>query len=172
MADPVILSLPSEAVGIVDAIKTIFTSGLTYFDSKIYAFEDEFTLEDAGIFPFMNFDIADCKVVAAGNQSLQHFERHKYPIIIYFSVRNDIKSKIKRGSLISTDGVISGDRGLFDIFDDVLTLLKSDPTFGGVVDKCPYTPEFSTNVGQYQDGSFWIGRAAMIFEVYKDVCKI
>lgn len=172
MADPVIVTIKAEAVTIADAIKTAFLSGLTYFGTNIYAFEDEFTLEDSGIFPFMNINIEDAKITTAENANLQHIERHRYPVVVYFSVRNELKSVVKRGSQITTDGVLSGEHGLFDIYDDILGLLHSDPTFGGVVGRYPTAPEFSSNVGQYQDGSFWIGRAAMMFEVYKDIVKV
>ena len=171
MADPVIVTIKAEAVTIADAIKAQFlaAANLSYFDGRVTTFEDEMTLELAGAHPWVNINIEDVKIKAADNLDIRDYERHIYPVVLFFSNRAVCKADVKRGTKITTDGTPSGDPGLFDIYDDIQTAIKADPTFGGVVKRLPYSSEFASDVKQYQNGEYWVGRAAVMFEVYKDI---
>jgi len=84
------------------------------------------------------------------------------------------------GTKITTTGSQSGThtlwynpdinfKGLFDIYDDFRVLINSDRTFGDVVTNAPWRPVFGSDVQKHISGEFWIGRAIIILEVYKDV---
>lgn len=156
--------MSAEAIIIAKAIQGVFRTDdyLSFFkDEDIYIFEDEPALEARGIFPYMNIDIGDIKITGADNQDIRDVERHIYPIRLFFSNRNRIKKYIKMGT--------TGFYGLFDIHDIIRQVIKKDPTFGGVVSNVPWASDFGTQVFQYSEGQFWIGRALMLFSVYKDI---
>ena len=88
-------------------------------------------------------------------------ERRVYPIVILIGNRNKVKTLVKEGS-----GFF---KGLFDIYDDIKTAIYQDLTFGEVVREFPWRPDFATDVSKHGNGEFWIGRAMIIFELYKDV---
>lgn len=153
----------SEANTIITAIYNAVnnsTAIMTYIKS-LTMYEDIFTIEDSGKFPYINIDCEDIKIVDADNIDKRNLERHIMPVVFIFGVRNVKKSLIKKGD--------ASFKSLFDIFDDLKALIYSDPTFSKAVNSRNYRPDFTSDVSQQQDGQFWIGRAAMIFEVYKDV---
>jgi hypothetical protein len=172
MADPVILAVESEALEIAEAIQSVFRADadLSFVDdSDIYIFRDSMEIEALGMFPFVIINLDTCKITNADNQDIHDVERHKYPVQLLFSNRSVNRDDIIRGDLISTDGVLSGFYGLFDIHDVIRSVFHKDPTFGKVVKSGPYQSDFTTEVSYMQEGQYYIGRAQMVFEVYKDV---
>jgi hypothetical protein len=135
-------------------------AGLSYLKS-ITLYEDELDIEQKGLFPYLNIDARDIKITDAENIDKGTLERQTIPVVLIFANRNANKELIKKGN--------DSFKSLFDIYDDLKSVIYSDRTFGGVVNSRNYRPDFTSDVSQQQDGRFWIGRAAMIFEVYKDV---
>jgi hypothetical protein len=137
---------------------------LSFFDdSDIHVFDDEPTLEAAGLFPYMNINIEDLKVTGADNMDIKQVERHQYAIKLFFSNRNRDKTLIKIGD----PGRVF--MGLFDIYDAITAVIKKDPTFGGVVKNVPWASDFTNQLYQYRNDDYWIGRAMMMFSVYVDI---
>lgn len=156
----------SSASTIITAISTALKAhaSLTYITSWT-EYQDELELEKAGIFPFINLDLQDFKIEEADNMNPRHMERRIYPVIILYAVRHENKAYVKSGDGYSF-------KGIFDIFDDIRTAVNADRTFGGAVNKVPWRPMFSSDVSKHINGSQWIGRAAIVFEVYKDVSLV
>jgi hypothetical protein len=154
----------STVHAVLNGIHTITSksSTLSYMQSRTL-YEDEIAIEDSGKFPYLNIDARDVRIVDADNIDKRTMERMIIPVVFIFGNRNVKKSLIKTGSVSF--------KSLFDIFDDLKTVIDSDRTFGKVVNARNYRPDFTSDVSQQSDGQFWIGRAAMIFEVYKDVFK-
>ncbi len=154
----------SEANDIVAAIylQLCESDTLSYMHT-IDSYCDEIELEDAGCFPFLNIDIRDFRVEEAPTHNLKHMERRIYPIILTFANRHLVKKYIKSGY---TDESF---KGLFDIYDDIRTVILTDRTFDDAVNSTVWTPTFASEVSQSLSGEFWTGRAGVVFEVYKDV---
>lgn len=157
--------MKAEAVLIVERMQDVFKRdpALAYFEDRVTIFEDELELMDEGKFPYMNLVIQDIKKTAASNQIIQHVERHRYPIQLFFANRNESKPAI----MIGDEAELF--KGLFNIYDDICKVIRKDPTFGEVVKDVPDAPEFTSAVYRYQEGQYYVGRALMMFEVYKDV---
>jgi len=152
----------SEANDIIQAISEQLQnySTLNYIKSWT-EYEDELSLEDKANFPYVNFDLTDFRVERAGTLSEHQAERRIYPVIIMFSNWHKEKVKVKEGK--------GSFKGLFDIYDDIKAAIYQDLTFGEVVNKYPFRPDFATDISKHPNGEFWIGRAVIFFEVYKDV---
>lgn len=155
----------SELNTIVDAVYDQLDdySSLSYVKS-LTKYQDEDYLEDQGLFPYINIDIYDYRVVNADNMEKFHMERRVYPIVITMGNRHKIKTEIKEGS--------GNFKGLFEIYDDIKAAIFSDLTFGGAVNEFPWRPDYSTVCYKHPNGEFWIGNAILIFELYKDVLLV
>ena len=155
----------SEAVTIADKIKT-FLEGSAYltFIKKVSMFEDELEVEQAGFFPYINIDIQDMRAGDADNQDARTITRKTYPIILVYGNRHEMKQLIKKGDSTSSF------KGLFDIYDAIWASIKADHTLGGAVRSVLWNHELASEVVQHSGGGqFWTGRAALMFEAYKDI---
>ena len=155
----------SEANDIIQAIKTQLDNytGLDYLKS-LTVYEDEIDLEDKGLFPYINIDLMDFRVQDADNMSRHHMERRVYPVMFLIGNRDKLKSSIKEGS--------ASFKGLFKIYDDIKAAIYTDLTFSKTVREFPWRPDFASDVSKHENGEFWIGRAMIIFQVYKDVMLV
>ena len=155
----------SEAMDILAAMETQFRASDTLsYIQRHYQEEDPIDADAFGYFPYINLSISDLRVEDADNIASRFMERHIYPVIIMFANRHDKKRFVKTGD--------TNFKGVWDIYDDIISTIETDQEFGGVVSKEPIKPDFSAVVEHNLESGLWIGRAALIFEVYTDTPKV
>jgi len=155
----------SEAIDILDAMETQFraASSLSYIQ-RHYQEEDPIDADAFGYFPYINLSISDLQVGDADNIASRFMERHTYPVIIMFANRHTKKRLVKTGD--------TNFKGVWDIYDDIITAIETDREFGGQVSRDPIKPDFSAVVEHNLENGLWVGRSVLIFEVYTDTLKV
>ena len=148
----------SEATDIIDALSDQL-EGSSYL-ADINRFEKyglEMDMVRDGRFPWVNTKFGDpsMRVMNADNQRRYDYERHLYHIVITFAVRNKIKE--------------TAEENAWDIYFNIKSAILSDVTFGGTVRNEPFSPQASIDVVNFESGEYWIGRGAIVFDVYQDV---
>jgi hypothetical protein len=150
----------SEAVDIAKAIETQFDCATLSYVKNITRFEEEIELVNEGVFPFINIRVESLSTGAAANLRKSDAERRTYGVVITFAVRNKKRKIAIEGS--------SSEKGVWDVYEDIRTVVKTDLTFWGIVDDLPWKPDTSVDAVKFESDRHWIGRGAIVFDVYKD----
>jgi len=164
--------MTARAVTIVDALKTqlLTNANLTSWitSARMYTFRDLFSIIDSNpTYPYMVIDVLDVRSGDADNIRQADVLRQTFPVLIYFFCSSLDEETVKRGALTSTPAVA----GIFDIYDEVINVLRLKPSLGDAVRYAAGQPAFSCSVSREKAGENWIGGGLVVREFYIDISK-
>ena len=148
---------------LLEAVKLQFETDTTlssYVEKVDYA-NDDLEMDTVGIHPSINLMIYDVMTSAPPGQNMRDYVRYTMPLVIGYTTRDEIKKTALYGSTTK--------KGAWQLFNDIIDAINVDKTFGinGILNNI-FHPEYTTDAYKHLDGSEWIGKGLMIYEIYYD----
>ena len=152
-----------DLLTVLEAVKTQFEADTTlsaYVEKVDFAFDD-LEVDTNGMHPSINIMVYDVMTGPPPGQGMRDYVRYTIPLIIGYTTRDKLRKTALYGSTTK--------KGAWQLFNDIIDAINVDKTFGinGILNNI-FHPEYTTDAYKHIDGSEWIGKGLMVYEIYYD----